>query len=56
MKTLFNNNDTPLLGWQIEAEITDRLESMQEQLIEQAEIIAKQEALIKYYEEQLRLQ
>ena len=56
MKSLFDNNDTPLLGWQIEAEITSQLEAMQEQLYEQSELIEKQAALIKDYEEQLLLQ
>ena len=48
-------SDSPLLGWQLEAEITAQLESMQEQLDKQSELIAKQAALIKYYEGQLRL-
>ena len=52
MKTL---SEKPLLGWQIEAEITTQLEAMQEQLDKQSELIAKQAALIKYYEGQLRL-
>ena len=55
MITLFDNSDTPLLGWQIEAEITAQLEAMQEQLDKQSELIAKQAALIKYYEGQFRL-
>ena len=62
MKSLFENSDSPLLGWQIEAEITARLEAMQEQLdkqseqlAKQSELIAKQAALIKYYEGQFRL-
>jgi len=50
MKTL---SESPLLGWQIEAEITAQLETMQEQLDKQSELIAKQAALIKYYEGQL---
>jgi transposase len=62
-----NMDDTPLLGWQIEDDITSVLESMQTQLDEQsaqldkqsaqlekqAELIEKQAALIKYYEGQL---
>ena len=62
MKTLFDTTDSPLLGWQIEAEITTQLEAMQEQLdrqseqlTKQSELIAKQAALIKYYEGQFRL-
>ena len=55
MKTFFDNNDSPLLGWQIEADITAQLDEMQEQLDQQAEIIDKQAALIKSYEAQLRL-
>ena len=53
MNTYFDKNDSPLLGWQIEAEITAQLEEMQEQLDEQSKLIAKQAALIKYYEGQL---
>ena len=55
MKTLFDNSGIPLLGWQIEAEITAQLEAMQEQLDKQSKLIAKQAALIKYYEGQFRL-
>ena len=47
--------ETPLLGWQIEAEITARLETMQAQIDEQSELISKQSALIKWYEGQLLL-
>jgi transposase len=53
---------TPLLGWQVESQITEALESMMAQIDEQAELIANQtkmitkmEILIKYYEEQLLL-
>jgi hypothetical protein len=45
--------ETPLLGWQIESEITNQLETMQSQIDEQAALIEKQAALIKYYESQL---
>lgn len=41
------------MGWQIEAEITAQLETMQTQIDEQAGLIAKQAALIKWYEGQL---
>jgi len=47
--------DSPLLGWQIEAGMTEQLEAMQEQLDKQSKQITKQAALIKYYEEQFRL-
>ena len=52
MKT---SSEGPLLGWQVEAEIMAQLEAMQEQLDKQSELIAKQAALIKYYEGQFRL-
>jgi len=49
------SNETPLLGWQIESEITAQLAAMQSQIDEQAVLIEKQAALIKYYEHQFLL-
>jgi len=48
-----NITEKPLLGWQIEAAMETQIESMQAQIDEQAKQIAKMEALIKYYENQL---
>jgi transposase len=54
--------EAPLLGWQVEDEITAQLETMQVKLDEQATrideqaaLITKQAALIKYYEGQFLL-